>query len=151
MILAFLQNLWVKDPGRLRKIFELHGEEFRRQCIKWLIFHGGLTGRRIKSAFGDELVNRIVWEEASRVIAGDSRTICPPDPVHIKVCLETHKPKVVLTFGRIAAEAVRPIWDGYSAAASGDLLLCCPHPAARQADTIAKLQAAAGQLRTWIH
>lgn len=140
MILAFLQNLWVKEPERARAILERESEEFRVQFIRRLLFHGGLTGKRIQQCFGD-LTSIIIFEEATREISGDSKTICPPDPRHIAGCLDRYRPVVVLTFGKVASDAVAPLWKGR--------LLVCPHPAARQRDTVTKLQAAAEELTEW--
>lgn len=138
IILAFLQNLWVKDPARWTELLNKH-ESRRVGIIRHLLLdYGCLTGRRIKTCFPD-LLDQIVFEEASRVIAGDSKTVCPPDTKHISNCLEKYQPDVVLTFGKVALSAVAPLWSGK--------LIACPHPAARQVDTVAKLQCAAKQLR----
>lgn len=145
-ILAFLQNLWVKDPQQLRDILD-RNPHHRLDMIRRLLFCGCLTGRRIISCFGEDLVKHMIFEETTREIAGDARTILPPDPEHIRGCLENHRPKIVLAFGDIARKAVLPVWSACMPAEEGDILLFSPHPAARQADTVAKLQAVAGQLR----
>ncbi len=72
------------------------------------------------------------------------------DPEHIKDCLEKYQPRVVLTFGKVATDAVRPIWEECnrsSWARQGDLLLICPHPAARNPKAIAKLWQAAEKFK----
>jgi hypothetical protein len=132
---AFLQNMWVRDPERAKALIERHGEDYRIRLMHMSLFSGCLTGRRIKAAFGDELLKTIYFEEASREIAGDSKTICAPDPDHIRKVLEQRKPSVVITFGRVAFDAVSQQWKG--------ALIRCPHPAARQADTLSKLNLAA--------
>jgi hypothetical protein len=121
--LAFLQNMWVKDPARVQAIIAENGEEYRRKLTRRLLFAGGLTGRRIRAAFGDELLQHVEFEEASPEIAGDSRRICQPDPDHIRAQLTYHRPQLVITFGRVASDAVAPIWTGPT--------LKAPHPAAR--------------------
>lgn len=133
--LAFLQNMWVRDPDRVRALIEKHGEEYRTRFMHQALFSGCLTGRRIKAAFGDELLRTIHFEEASREIAGDSKTICQPDPDHIRKTLDQHQPRIVLTFGKVASEAVAPLWSGRS--------IQIPHPAARQPETVMRLKAAA--------
>ncbi len=135
---AFLQNMWVKDPARVRLMIEHHGEEYRLRVMKYFLFAGCLTGRRLRAAFGD-LCEEIVWEQSTREIADNPKTIFPAQPEHIKAVLEHHKPDAVLTFGRIARDAVSPLWKG--------ILIACPHPAARQPDTMAKLKAAAADLQ----
>jgi len=138
MTVAFLQNMWVKNPERVRADIQRHGEGFRLRFMKYALFAGCVTGRRLKAAFGD-LCDEIVWEETTREIAGDPKTIFPAQPDHIRAVLEKYKPDVVLTFGAIARLVVLPLWSGR--------LIAAPHPAARQPDTIAKLQAAAAELR----
>ncbi len=146
IILAFLQNLWVKDPARWKEILEKYPDR-RVGIIRHLLLdYGCLTGRRIKNCFGEDLVEQMIFEEASREIAGDSKTICPPDRPHIKACLEKYKPKAVVTFGKVAEDAVRPAWINWSIYEPAAAFIACPHPAARQNDTVAKLQAAAGEL-----
>ena len=140
-IVAFLQNMWVRDPERLKLAIERDGEELRIRMIEYALFAGCITGRRLKSAFG-ELCEEIVWEETTREIAGNPKTIFPAQPEHIKAVLEKYKPDVVLTFGKIAANSVRPLWGGQ--------ILCIPHPAARQPETIQRLADAARELKTMI-
>lgn len=140
--LAYMQNMWSRDPQRMRDHITRYGEGYRVRMIEKLLFAGCVSGRRLRSAFGDELLRTIQWEEASREIAGDSKTICPPDPEHIRETLDAYKPSVVLTFGRVASDAVGAIWHG-------PIIRCC-HPAARQPETIAKLNAAAREYSTLV-
>lgn len=135
-----MQNMWVRDPQRVREQIARYGEGYRVRLIERLLFAGCLSGQRLKAAFG-ELLRSIQWEEASREIAGDAKTICEPDMTHICETLDAYKPVVVLTFGRVASEAVSACWDG-------PLIQCC-HPAARQPDTIEKLNAAAREYAQW--
>ncbi len=148
-ILCFLQNLWLKNPDRWKEYID-RNEARRPEIIAHLLLaYGCLTGRRIKACFGD-LLPHMIFEEASREIAGDPRTICPPDPEHIKACIEKYKPKVVLTFGKVAAATVRPhfiAWGLFNPRPDGARFIALPHPAARQKDTVAKLRAAAAQIR----
>lgn len=105
-ILAFLQNMWVRRPDDLRRAIAKNGEEFRMMFMRYALFAGCKTGRNLKKAFGEELIDRIVFEETTREIAGDPKTIFPADLKHIAACLAHHKPKIVLTFGKIAKDAL---------------------------------------------
>jgi len=136
---AFLQNMWVRDPERVRKQIERHGDPYRLRFMAHVLFAGCMTGRRLRRTFGDELIEQILWEETTREIGGNPHKIFPPQRDHIRQVLADHKPRVVLTFGRIAADALRPLWDG--------VLIAAPHPCARLTDGTAQLQNAATQLR----
>jgi hypothetical protein len=143
MILAFMQNMWVRDPRRVQAMIdrqpdEVKRREFRSQIIKRLLFAGCKSGRVLRSVFGD-WCDKIIWEEASPLIAGDSRTICPPDAAHINQALIYHAPSIVITFGKIAGDAVAPLWNNSQ-------FIRAPHPAARQPDTRAKLMVARDRL-----
>ncbi|RJP48773.1 MAG: hypothetical protein C4586_08660 [Anaerolineaceae bacterium] len=144
VILAFLQNMWVREPEKVRAWLDKNPHLWNR-AVTGFLFSGCLTGRRIKACFGD-LVEKMTFEECTREIAGDSRTICPPNTAHIEACIEKYKPTVVVTFGRIAAEAVRPIWHAWSTL-TPEYFIALPHPAARQVDTISKLKSAANKIR----
>lgn len=145
VVVAFMQNMWVKDPARIRAMLERapwnQRDDLRLRLIRRALFAGCITGRRLKAAFGD-LTDKIVWEEASPEIADNPKTICPPVPRHIEDVLEHHNPDIVITFGKPAGDAVEKIW-------TCTLIRCC-HPAARQPDTISKLKAAAAELTAYI-
>lgn len=134
---AFMQNMWVRDPARVRAIIDRHGEEARRKLIYQFLFAGCISGRRLKAAFGN-LIDTIAWDEASPEIADNPKTICAPCPEHIRRVLNAYNPKVVVTFGRVASEAVSKIWLGP--------LIQTTHPAARQADVPSRLKDAARQV-----
>jgi len=137
-VMAFLQNMWVRDPAKVKASIALYGEEHRRRLIAYALFAGCLTGRRLQAAFGAETCRRIIWEEASREVAGNARDFCEPDPDHIRRVLSEHKPAIVLTFGSAAGDAVAPLWRGP--------LIRCIHPAARQANTVDRLIEAGAKL-----
>lgn len=136
---AFLQNMWVKDPVRVRASIARYGEEYRMRLIKRALFAGCFTGRRLRSAFTEDYLGMILWEESTREIAGDPKTIFRADPDHIRAVLKQYEPSCVLTFGKIATDAVTPLWTGR--------IVACPHPAARQPDTVTKLYKAAQEFR----
>jgi len=139
--LAFLQNAWVRDPDRLCETLARHDEAFRLVMLRRLLFSGCVTGRRLRIAFGP-LCEQIVWEECTREIAGDPRTILPADRVHIAAAILRHAPCVVIAFGKHAADAVARLPN------AGDIpLIFAPHPAARQPATMAMLKTAADRVR----
>jgi len=135
--LAFFQNLWVRDPDRVRSMIERRGEKFRISLIRTLILNSH-TGKRLQAAFGD-LLGRLEFEEASPAIAGDAKTICQPDPTHILAAIERVDPACVVTFGAVARESVSALWNGP--------LICAPHPAARQRNTMNLLRLSAREFR----
>lgn len=68
MILAFMQNMWVKDPSRVKAMIDRQPDEFKRrefrlQITKRLLFAGCKSGRVLRAVFGD-LCDEIIWEEA---------------------------------------------------------------------------------------
>lgn len=138
-VVAFMQNMWVKNPAFWRAAIAQAAdpEKHRRAVIRRLLFYKCITGRRLMAALG-EWCDCIVWEESTREIAGDPKTIFPAQPEHIRTVLEELAPAAVLTFGKIAAAAVEPLWPG--------LLFKAPHPAARQATVPAELQRVAAWL-----
>ena len=139
-VVAFLQNQWVRDPERLRAMIERDGEAFRRKFLKYALFAGCLTGRRIKAAFG-ELCDQIVWEEVTRQIGAYAGSAFEPDLEHCRAVLRFEAPNIVITFGRVAADALHQIKD------CGEFyLLELPHPADRRGNTIARLHVGAGIL-----
>jgi len=140
---AFLQNAWFRNPEKVRDQIARGGEPFRRKLLEYALFAGCLTGRRIRTAFGEDLCGLILWEETTREIAGDPKTVFPADLGHMAQVLADHHPRVVLAFGRIAAEALgslNPPWTGP--------VVTLPHPAARQPDTLDRLRLGAGELHT---
>jgi len=127
-IVAFLQNMWVRDPARVREGIKQHGEEYRRRVMAYSLFAGCLTGRRLKAALGEELCNKIIWEECTREIAGNPLYVPAPQPDHIRQVLQTEKPDVVLAFGKVASNAVSLV---VSENPFKCVFLTALHPAAR--------------------
>ena len=145
-VLAILQNMWVKDPERLKRMFTYHGEEFRLAMMRRLLFAGSKTGRNLKKAFGDDLLAKITFEETTREIAGDPKTIYPADLQHLAICLERHRPEVVLTFGKIAEDA----WRKTRCDFDRPLHLAAHHPASRHPSSWQTLTEAAAKLREYL-
>jgi len=144
-IVAFMQNMWVREPSRVHRLIgrlpEAEREPFRLELIRRFLFAGCVSGRRLKAAFGEEICRSVVWEESTREIAGDPKTIFPAQPEHIQAVLAQWQPRVVICFGRIAANAVYPLLGKDMA------FVQSPHPAARQPDVIDKLKKAAADLQ----
>lgn len=140
--LAFMQNLWVRDPAKVKAMIDRHGEEFRRRAIKYALFAGCVSGRRLKQAFGP-LCDEIVWDEITREIGGAANACFPPDFDHMVAVIKTVRPRIVLTFGVRARDAVCLVQE------NSDALKDCKfvramHPAARH---LLNLNEAARQLR----
>lgn len=138
-IVAFLQNIWVKDPERVRKMFASFPNQ-RESIITKLLFLGGKTGKNLQAGLGEALCNEIIWEETTKEIGSYSASIFPPDSEHVKAVLEKHKPEIVLCFGAVAAVELRKHQGNFS------LLICC-HPTARGFDTVAEIAKIKAALR----
>ena len=83
VIVAFMQNMWVKDPVKVQAMIDRHPDKWN-WYVKAFLFSGCITGRRIKQAFGEELANSIIYEECTKEIADNPKTICKPDLKHIE-------------------------------------------------------------------
>lgn len=125
-ILAFLQNMWVRDPERTLAMISNSSTplKLRRRMQHYALFAGCLTGRRLKSYLGD-LTDSIIWEEASLEITATSNAKVTSDLDHMRSCIVAENPDIIVTFGRIAKEAVVLI------APQARTLVYSPHPAAR--------------------
>lgn len=128
VILAFLQNMWFKDPDKARAVFARNPTR-RNQLIGTYLFMGCLTGRRLEAVFGD-ICDEIIWEEISPDIGGKSSTAFPADPLHIKASIVLHNPNVILVFGKIAEDAIRN-GDCIPELYQPITVIYGPHPAAR--------------------
>ena len=135
-ILAFLQNQWVRDPKRLMAMIE-RTPAARERFLKYALFQS-FTGHRLEQVFGEECMGWN-WDNASPQIGSHASSCFPPDPEHIKSVLDKHEPDVVLAFGRVAEKALRSIGGDFK-------LISGPHPAARGADVISRLECMAQEL-----
>lgn len=134
-ILAFLQNMWVRDPERVKALVAKKGEGYRRRFIRYALFAGSLTGRRLLKAFGEDLCERIIWEECSREIGSYASAAFDADLEHMRAAIAENEPEVILAFGRTAREALAKI-----KAAAYAPVIYGPHPAARGPETERELQ-----------
>ncbi len=131
-----MQNQWFRDPARVRALLTRHDNDperrytFRQRLIARALFAGCKSGRNLIRTFG-EGCNTIVWEEASPEIGSHSSACFPADLDHIRAILERERPDVVIGFGKIACEALRTFSCN---------LVEAPHPAARDANVLARLR-----------
>ena len=152
---AFLQNQWFKDPDRIRQWLDGKPKEdrprFRRMHVATALFAGCLTGRRIRKAFGDNIMHQVLWENASPQIASKSSGRFKPDLGHVMDTIMELDPDIILAFGRLAEACVKNAlaflhgngWQLHRQLMRGDgtgrqlrlTLITGPHPAARGANT----------------
>lgn len=144
-ILAFLQNQWFKDPERMTRIYAKCGGDLDKiaQLDATYLFFGCLTGRRLRTAFGEELCDQIVWANASPKLAGKSSGAFPADPEHMKRMIRHFDPGIVLTFGKIAAEGLQQTVPRLERSHVDFVTIAAPHPAARHKGVCMELAAAA--------
>ncbi len=136
-ILTFLQNQWFRDPDKIRRMLaaELDHErqqKLRRKLTKWALFAGCKTGRVLSRCLGEDLCERIIWEESSKDIGGHSSASFPADLAHIAECYEEFRPDIVVGFGRTAVDALVALREEYQIPPNVTFL-SAPHPAARHA------------------
>lgn len=127
-ILAFLQNQWFKDPEGVKEMMREHPER-RQRYIEAFLFMGCLTGKRLRSAFGEELCDAITWEEISPEIGGHAASKFPPDPIHIAKVIDQFQPKVIVAFGALAHDGIRYYVSTHNFVGR---VLYGPHPADRR-------------------
>lgn len=140
-VLAIMQNQWLRDPERMRRLIARYPNS-RRRALTFALFAGCRTGRVLQQVFGAERCSAIVWDEASPEIGAHASSVFRADHEHIRATLAEVKPDVVLAFGRVASEALAAI--GPAA-----LLIGGPHPVARGADTLPRLRAMRDILDTY--
>lgn len=128
-ILAFLQNMWFKDPEVIRAIFAKYPDR-RNDLIARFLFMRCLTGKRLKACLGDALCSAIIWEECSPEIGDHSSSAFIADPEHMHNAIRSHNPDLILVLGEIAKEAFSaPQLEN----ANLDIpIFYGPHPAARR-------------------
>lgn len=140
-VLAIMQNQWLHDPERMRRLITKYPNA-RRRAIALALFAGCRSGRVLRQVFGPEWCSAITWDEASREIGGHAASVFSADLEHLRATLAEIAPDVVLAFGRIACEALATIQPAA-------LLIGGPHPVARGADTLPRLRAMRTVLGTY--
>lgn len=139
-VLGLLQNMWVREPERVRQMID--ARPAARDRIVAVHMPNSHTGRRLRKAFGT-LMGNICWDNACSEIGGQASASPKPDYAHVNAVLRRIEPAVVLAFGNAAKDAMRQaVYDGH--------LIEGPHPAARQRTVTAELQRMAAELRHWM-
>ena len=139
VVLGLLQNQWAHNPAAVTAMFARHPD--RRSTLIWYMLARSLSGRRLCRAFGD-WVDRIIWENASPMVATRSDHRMVADVDHVNRRLTEIQPDVVLTLGKSAAEAIIvSCWSG--------MTINAPHPAARFPDIHDQLVVACAALNAF--
>lgn len=146
-IVAFLQNQWFYNARQVEPMYRRREDQTieqwwdrRARLNKAYLFYSCLTGRRLKAAFGEELCDRIIWENVSPRIAGKASECFGVDQAHVDAVMDHFKPDVVLFFGRVAQKA-----DVHA-----PVMLTGPHPAARHGGVVDELREMAHKLQLCI-
>lgn len=142
---CFLQNQWFKDPERMKQLLARFVAKDphmgRERFIETFLFWSCLTGRRLLKAFTEQSCREyMIWEEASDYIGGEAKSAHPADPAHMMRVLKKHKPKVVMTFGKIALNGLDQITEIMGSECKGAIHLHGPHPAARHGTVVKELE-----------
>jgi len=155
-ILAFLQNQWFKNPDRARRaLAAAEADGYRDAWPRRLLFAGCITGRRLKSALGEDLCRQIIWENASPQIAGKASECFKPDPAHMLAAIRKHRPQIILLFGKVAQQGWFEVIDHPTPPATpadqviipAANILHAPHPAARGKGVIERLLLLGSEIR----
>lgn len=151
IILAILQNQWVRDPETVRKAIAASSnpKAYRRRFNAYALFAGCMTGRRLRKEFG-ELCDTIVWEEASPEIGGHSASSFPADLDHIRAVIADVKPNIIIGFGKIACDALLCIDLKREELGAPCVVVQSQHPTARGSSKLPKLSQAAASVRRFI-
>lgn len=150
VVLAFLQNMWVKDPEKVQQSLDRHLDNpmFWNRMTKGLLFSGCKTGRVLIQTFGTDLIENIIFDECTKEICNNPKTIPTPDLIHIETTLLRLKPDIIITFGKIAFNTINNFTPELQARTILNYrIIEAPHPAARQPITINKLREVAEKLK----
>lgn len=124
-ILAFLQNPWFK-PGTSERHIKMYAENdsFHRKVLA-----GSATGRALRKAFGDELYEKIIWDNASPQHGDTPDSKFPPDTRYMVYKYTQAQPDVVLLFGRQAQDGWDRLVNIYGSL-TRSIVFRAPHPMA---------------------
>ena len=67
---------------------------------------GCRTGRNLQKFLGEDYCKRIIWEETTKEIAGDTKTVFKPDFQHIGDTITEIRPDLIICFGKVAKNAL---------------------------------------------
>lgn len=127
--LAFLQNMWARDPAALRASRSRVRSIGQGQSWASGILRLSRTGQRLHDLFGSKDFCRIIWENTTDVIGATSNSAPQPDPAHIADRLRFHAPDIVLLFGRAAQKSVLDALGGIES--GPEHVISFPHPTSR--------------------
>lgn len=154
-VVAFLQNMWFKDPERMKKVYAhyLKREEDglgRQRFIRDFLFFGCKTGKMLDKAFepvfGDEWRWKVWWEEAHDQWGGHAASSFGFNARHMADVLVAKKPTAVLLFGKVASDGFAAVFKQKLIENYQSHLIIGPHPAARGPDVAASLSSMACDL-----
>lgn len=138
MVVAFLQNVWLKPESVARFAPRLAGPQ-RELWLRRLLFYRSTTGRKLRAAgFTDEMIEAVVWEESTREIGTVSRSAFPPDPAHMAEVITRHDPVLIIAFGKVVRAGLELVPCDLECE-----VVAAHHPAARGADVMGTLRWAA--------
>lgn len=129
-ILAIMQCMWLRDPERHKRSLAEYDndiprrEKLRRRMITYALFAGCKTGRVLERTLGENLCEKIIWEEASREVGSHSSAKFDFDRAHVQATIDEFKPDAILALGSIAA-------SGLALMRLQIPVIAAPHPAAR--------------------
>jgi hypothetical protein len=150
-VLAFLQNAYTRDEETARKLEVLFGDPSITGRTQYLrkqgLFEGrNYTGLTIQRVFGAKVCDAIWWENASPRWGWLSKHKFPADMAHIRRLCEEHRPSIVLTFGKVASDALADLKHQFDSPLQIATIISGPHPAARDPKKYEMLRAMNAQL-----
>lgn len=92
--------------GFLQCTYRRNGQDWpsRRHYLAALAC--SMTGQRLRVSLGDPLYRRVYWSNASPRVGLGPSAVFPADLQHMAKVLADRRPRLILTYGRIASEAV---------------------------------------------
>ena len=144
-ILAIMQNQWFQDPARIQRMLDKwkasETEEdyykLRERLIARCLFAGCRSGQVLKQTLGD-LVDYIVWDEASPEIGDKSSSSFGFDSEHMHNTIERVRPDVIITYGKVAADGLTDSLRRFESTVVFKHIEA-PHPTSRGSDKMTKL------------
>lgn len=101
-IVAFLQNPWFKQRSDFDRVVEMYrdNQEFHKKILLM-----SMSGRRLYAAF-KELYNVIHWDNSNWRSGKRACDVLPPDHAHMLNVIKLRNPRIILTFGNQARDAL---------------------------------------------
>lgn len=130
-----MQNHWFRNPERIEAALSRYGddgvgrERYRRRLIEYALFAGCKSGQMLKRHLGEDLCDRITWEEASREIGSHASSVFPADVPRLCAVIEELQPRMIVTFGEVA---IAVIVAALHRLKKTEPFIHAPHPAAHR-------------------